>query len=63
MWELAGKIDGKTPEEALEIIGAAIAGKLSGAGTGTETVLGFNDTPRAIATTTAAGNRTNVTYP
>lgn len=64
VWDLAGKIDGKTPKEAFQIIAAAIAGILSGAGTGTEAMKGLDGTTtRVTGTTDALGNRTGVTYP
>jgi hypothetical protein len=57
------KIDGKTPQQALQIIAAAAAGKVSGARTGTEVFKGLDGaTPRISATTDASGNRTAVTY-
>jgi hypothetical protein len=57
-------IDGKTLSQALKIIAATTAGKISGAGTGVETFVGLNGTSnRAVVTTDANGNRTAVTYP
>jgi len=62
VWALAGAIDGKTPAQAVQII-AALAGKLSGAGTGTETLKGLDgSTDRITATIDASGNRTAVTF-
>lgn len=59
----ASAIDGKTPREALRIIGATTAGKVSGAGTGTEVFVGLDGvTARVTGTVTAAGNRTDVVY-
>jgi hypothetical protein len=65
MWTLASaSIDGKTPAEALRIIGSTTGGKLSGAGTGTETFLGLDgSTTRVIATVDSSGNRTAISYP
>ena len=63
VWELAGKIDGKTPQQALQYIAAVCGGILSGAGTGTETVKGLDGvTDRAQFTVDASGNRTAVSY-
>ena len=56
-------IDGKTFKEAVRFVAAVIAGKLSGAGTGTETSKGLDgSTTRAIFTVDASGNKTAVTY-
>jgi hypothetical protein len=64
VWALAAAIDGQTPQQALQIIAAVLAGKISGAGTGTETFVGLDGTtPRVQVATTPAGNRTNVVYP
>jgi len=61
VWELAGKIDGATPQEALQIIAAAVAGILSGAGSGTEVFLGLDGlTTRITATIDGTFNRTAV---
>jgi hypothetical protein len=63
VWELASKIDGKTPQEALQIIAAIVAGKISGAGTGEETFKGMDGvTTRAIVTCDVAGNRSAVQH-
>jgi hypothetical protein len=63
VWALANAIDGKTPTEAMQIIGAATAGKLSGAGTGTEVIVGLDGlTTRITATLDGSGNRTSVVY-
>jgi hypothetical protein len=54
---------GKTLREALRIIAAVIAGKVSGAGAGVETFTGLDgSTTRVEVTTDAAGNRTGITY-
>ena len=60
---MALAIDGKTMIEAQRIIAAAAAGKISGAGTGTEVAKGLDgSTTRATFTVDSAGNRTAVTY-
>jgi hypothetical protein len=52
-------VDGKSIQAALRYIAAVVAGKLSGAGTGTETVKGLDgSTDRATFTVDASGNRT-----
>ena len=57
-------IDGLSMPLATEIIAAAVAGKLNGAGSGTETFRSIDDTTdRMISTVDASGNRINVTYP
>lgn len=57
-------VDGKTMPVAMQIIGATTAGKLSGAGTGTETFVGLDgSTTRVIATVDSSGNRTAISYP
>lgn len=57
-------VDGKTLPAALQIIAATTSGKVSGAGTGTETFVGLNgSTTRAITTVDSSGNRTAVSYP
>ena len=56
-------VDGKTITAALQIIAAACAGKISGAGTGTEVFVGLDAaTTRATVTVDASGNRTAVSY-
>jgi hypothetical protein len=56
-------IDGKTIVAALKIISAVVAGKVSGAGTGTEVFRSLNDAAdRVTVTVNAEGNRTAVTY-
>lgn len=56
-------IDGKTIVEAFKIIAAVVAGKVSGAGTGSEVFRSLNDSAnRASVTVDAEGNRTAVTY-
>lgn len=63
IWALAGAIDGKTPAQAMQIIAAAAAGKVSGAGTGTEVFKGLGgDTTRITVTVDDDGNRSEVTY-
>lgn len=57
-----GDIDGYTLEETLKLALAPLAGKLSGAGTGTETIRAADDSKdRIIATVDASGNRTAIT--
>jgi hypothetical protein len=56
-------IDGKTLEEAVRYMAAVLAGKISGAGSGTETFLGLDGaTPRVQVAADAAGNRSAITY-
>ena len=51
-----------TMQQAMKVVLAATAGKLSGAGTGTVTIRDTNDTlDRIVATTDASGNRITVT--
>lgn len=53
---------GWTTEELLRVFAAVLAGKVSGAGTGTEVFRDINDTKnRVTATTDSNGNRTNIT--
>jgi len=63
----AGKffaVDGKTLQEAIRIVAAIVAGKISGAGSGTETFKGVDGTTtRAVVTVDSSGNRSNVSYP
>lgn len=56
-------VDGTyTNDELLRILAAVIAGKVSGAGTGTETFRGINDDKdRVVATVDSNGNRTAIT--
>jgi hypothetical protein len=62
--DAANAVDGKTPRQALRIISAILAGRISGAGSGTETFRGLDDQhDRVIVTADVSGNRTNVTYP
>lgn len=52
---------GITYDEFFRIIGAVLAGKVSGAGTGVETFRGLDGTtPRVVSTNDSNGNRTNV---
>lgn len=54
---------GKTVRQAMRIMAAVLAGKVSGAGTGTEVFKGLDgSTVRVTVTTDPAGNRTNVGY-
>lgn len=53
---------GWTTEELLRVFAAVLAGKVSGAGTGTETFRDINDTKnRVTATVDSNGNRSNIT--
>lgn len=53
---------GWTTETLLRVFAAVLAGKVSGAGTGTETFRGINDDKdRVVATTDSSGNRTAIT--
>lgn len=57
-------VDGKSITDSLQIIAAVVAGKISGAGTGTETFVGLDAaTSRAVVTVDASGNRSAVSYP
>ena len=57
-----GDIDGYTLEEAMKICLAALAGKVSGAGTTTVTIRSADDTAdRIVATVDTNGNRSAVT--
>ena len=54
---------GVTPKQAMQRIGASAAGKISGAGSGTETATGLDgSTDRVQITVDASGNRTSVNY-
>ncbi len=56
-------VDGKTVEEALQVVLASAAGLCSGAGTGTETYKGADQsTTRYVVTVDSSGNRTSVSY-
>ena len=56
-------VDGKTLPAAVRIIAAAVAGRVSGAGTGTEVFKGLDEaTTRITATVDSSGNRTDLTY-
>jgi hypothetical protein len=58
-----GVESGKTLRQTLRIMAAVIAGKVSGAGSGTETFRSLdNSADRAVVTVDAKGNRTNVLY-
>lgn len=53
---------GYTAEEILRLIASVLAGKVSGAGTGTETFRDIGDTKdRIVATVDSSGNRTAIT--
>lgn len=57
-----GDIDGYTLEEAMKICLAALAGKVSGAGTTTVTIRSADDTAdRIVATVDTDGNRSAIT--
>lgn len=57
-------IDGKTLPAAVQIVSAIVAGKITGAGTGTETFKGLDGaTTRAVVTVDSSGNRSGVSYP
>jgi hypothetical protein len=61
--DLGNAVDGKTLRQALRIIAAVLAGKISGAGSGTETFRGLDDqNDRVVVVADAYGNRTDVTY-
>lgn len=56
-------VDGKTFQEAMRYMAARLAGKLSGAGDGAETVVGLDgSTDRVTFTVDASGNITAVSY-
>lgn len=59
------KVDGaKSVPGALQIVCAAVAGKITSAGTGVETFKGLDGTTdRLVVTVDASGNRTAVSYP
>jgi hypothetical protein len=58
-----GVESGKTLRQSLRIMASVVAGKISGAGTGTETFRSLDDSgDRAVVTVDASGNRTAVTY-
>ena len=57
-----GDIDGYTLEQAMKICLSALAGKISGAGTGTVTIRSADDTVnRIVASVDDDGNRTSIT--
>jgi hypothetical protein len=61
--DLAAAVDGKTLREVMRIMAAILAGKVSGAGSGSESFTGLDGlTPRVEVTTDPAGNRTDVEY-
>ena len=56
-------VDGKTLPASLQIIGAVVAGEITGAGTGTEVFDGLDGaTTRVTVTVDGAGNRSTVVY-
>ena len=58
----AGDVDGYSLEGTLKLCLAALAGKISGAGTGTITIRSADDTAdRIVATTDLKGNRLSIT--
>jgi len=60
--KLPSTVDGLTIEQVLKVLSAALAGKVSGAGTGTVTIRSVNDDRDAIvASVDADGNRSAVT--
>ena len=62
--DLANAIDTLTPRQVLRVMAAILAGKVSGAGSGTETFVGMDDsTVRAVVTVDNDGNRTAVSRP
>ena len=63
VWDLANGIEPSlTPRQALRLIAAALAGKLTGADGTTITIRDVGDTKnRIIATVDASGNRTSIT--
>jgi hypothetical protein len=61
--DAANTLDGKTLQQVLRYMAAAVAGKASGAGTGTETFKGLDGTTsRITATVDTDGNRTAIVY-
>ena len=65
VWDLVDGIEvGLTPRQAVRIISAALAGKVSGAGTVTVTFRNavVDGTDRIVATVDANGNRTAIAY-
>lgn len=58
----ANTIDGKTLTQHIRLLSAVLGGKVSGAGTGTETFRDIADTvDRVVATVDSSGNRTAIT--
>jgi hypothetical protein len=56
-------IDGKTFVQATQYVSAITAGRVSGAGTGTEVFKGLDEsTTRVTVTVDGSGNRTDITY-
>jgi len=59
----ADAVDSKTVRQALRYMAAVVAGKVRGAGTGTEIFTGLDGTTDRVAVSaTATGNRTSLTY-
>ena len=56
-------VDGKTLPASLQIMAAVVAGKITGAGTGTEVFKGLDgSTTRVTVTVDASGNRSAMVY-
>lgn len=56
-------VDGYSITDALQFVAAVCAGRISGAGTGTETFLGLDEaTTRVVVTVDASGNRSDIVY-
>lgn len=59
----ASAIDGKTLRQAIQYLAAVLSGKVSGAGTGTESFVGLDGTTtRVVSTVDEDGNRSAVEY-
>lgn len=59
--DLAGAVDGKTLRQTMQILAAVLAGKVSGAGTGTEKFRSLDDAAdRVTVAVDPYGNRTGV---
>jgi hypothetical protein len=60
---VSGIETGVTPKQAMQRISAVLAGKVSGAGSGTEVFVGLDGvTERVTVTTDVSGNRLDVSY-
>lgn len=55
-------VDGLTTRQTLQVVGAILAGKVSGARTGTEVFRGLNGDVRVTVLADTEGNRTSVTF-